>query len=166
MHWWSCLLLSSAAVLYRGGEALEADSCRKSSHSWRASGSPRLICLTSNVTNHLGAGNISLSSSLSLFSFPSFSLFVPLSLSPPPSAPPPPLLPGRCFRCHFTPENEWKTREQRDGNVLFPSSPPAGHHRSNDDDEARGRAPLLLSLSVSKHRCHSRSSALQGVNGG
>lgn len=58
---------SSAAVLQRGGEVLEADSCCKSSHSWRAPGSPRLICCTSNITNHLGDGNTSLSSSLCLF---------------------------------------------------------------------------------------------------
>lgn len=47
---------------------LQADSCCKSSHSWREAGSPRLICLTSNITNHLGPGNISFSSSLCLFS--------------------------------------------------------------------------------------------------
>ena len=59
--------LSSAAVLFsRGVEVLEADSCCKSSHSWRAPGSPRLICRTSNVTNHPGVGNTSLSSSLCL----------------------------------------------------------------------------------------------------
>lgn len=67
--------LSSAAVLFsRGVEVLEADSCCKSSHSWRAPGSPRLICRTSNVTNHPGVGNTSLSSSLCLL----------FGLSPPP----------------------------------------------------------------------------------
>lgn len=74
------LLLSFA----RGVEVLEADSCCKSSHSWRAPGSPRPICRTSNVTNHPGVGNTSLSSSLCLL----------FSLSPHP-------LFFRCLsRCH------------------------------------------------------------------
>lgn len=67
---------------------LQADSCCKSSHSWREAGSPRLICLTSNITNHLGPGNISFSSSLCLFSSLSvFAACLTVTSSPPVSYP-------------------------------------------------------------------------------
>lgn len=147
---------------------LQADSCCKSSHSWRAPGSPRLICLTSNITNHLGPGNISLSSSLCLFSSPS---------------------PFRCLsRCQFLASRvpscplasapslvsslslfRWKTSGKTHGaerrGCFVSRFMPAGHHSSNDDNEMRGRVPLLVFLLIFPSpffifRCHSRTSAL------
>ncbi|MED6267567.1 hypothetical protein CHARACLAT_013598 [Characodon lateralis] len=72
----SSVLLRCYPSQEKGAELLQADSCCKNSHSWRASGSPRLIHLTSRITKHLAAANTSLSSCLC----PS-SLFVSLSLS-------------------------------------------------------------------------------------
>lgn len=137
---------------------LQADSCCKSSHSWRASGSPRLICRTSNITNHLGLGNTSLSSSLSLCLFSCLSLFFlffPLSLSP-----------SCLLSCSLSNSSslvfsltcsagkQVKNTEHRDGIVLFLSLCPRKMTAVMMTLEMRGRYRLssfLSSLIVSIH---------------
>lgn len=123
---------------------LQADSCCKSSHSWREAGSPRLICLTSNITNHLGPGNISFSSSLCLFSSLSvFAACLTVTSSPPiPGLSPLPL----CWYpiCVFLVGKQvvgggWGAERR---GCFVSRFMPAGHHGSNDDNEMRGRVPL------------------------
>lgn len=123
---------AAAAVLWRGGEALEADSCRKSSHSWRAAGAPGLICCISNITNHVGFGNTRLSSSF-FFCLVPFSLFVSLSY---PRLLSPSLVPSAPLRWRPRPscENKWRTRSGETGRSDSLSLP-AGDYSSNDDTE-------------------------------
>lgn len=153
---------------------LEADSCCKSSHSWRAPGSPRLICRTSNITNHLGVGNTSLSSSLSLFVFfPSLSLFCCLSRCH--------FLPSRLLSCSLSNSpslvlsltcSAGKTSgehgaERWDCFVSFVM--PGGNYSRHDDTRNEREVPLLLFplnshflsflFFICKHNCHSRTSA-------
>lgn len=126
---------------------LQADSCCKSSHSWREAGSPRLICLTSNITNHLGPGNISFSSSLCLFS--SLSVFAACLTS---------CLLSLVFHLFlvfsgilyvsFWWENKWWGGGAERRGCFVSRFMPAGHHGSNDDNEMRGRVPLLIFLLI------------------
>lgn len=123
---------------------LQADSCCKSSHSWREAGSPRLICLTSNITNHLGPGNISFSSSLCLFSSLSvFAACLTVTSSPPVSYPwsfsSASLLVS--YMCLSGGKTSGGWGAERRG-CFVSRFMPTGHHGSNDDNEMRGRVPL------------------------
>lgn len=129
---------------------LQADSCCKSSHSWREAGSPRLICLTSNITNHLGPGNISFSSSLCLFSSLSvFAACLTVTSSPPVSYPWSFtsfwsfLVSSMCLSGGKTGGGGPERR-----GCFVSRFMPAGHHGSNDDNEMRGRVPLLIFLLI------------------
>lgn len=155
---------------------LEADSCCKSSHSWRAPGSPRLICRTSNITNHLGVGNTSLSSSLSLFVFfpsllPFFAVCLAVTFSP-----------TRLLSCSLSnssslvcsltrsAEKQVENTARRDGIVLFLWLCPEEITAVMMTLEMRGRYRFLLLFPLNSHflsflflvckyNCHSHTSA-------